>query len=486
MAGEAPTQWEPVLVRLSDVLPEEVNFLWHPYVPLGKNTLLEGDPGLGKTFTALELAAAVTLGRRLPGPLGQSGEPRAPANVVYLTVEDGLGDTLRPRLDAAGADSSRIYTITAKRTVYADGESVDAAVTLADIPVLESVVQRVRPVLVVLDPLQGYLPANVDMNRANETRPVMSAFGDLAAKYGFASVIIRHLRKSTSDRAVHRGLGSIDFAALARSILLVGEDPEDNRRRVLAHVKSSLAEPGPSLGFELRDGGLHWLGHSTVTADQLLSPRQSGDERSTEDEAAEWLTDLLAGGPVPARDVKRAAGDAGLSWRTVERAKARLGVRALRQSSGNTGAGTWIWSPKTVTAVDADGDGLAGLAGNSVTDATPARPPLSGLAVLPGSRPSQHIPQGRKTATASLEDRATAKAPDIASANLEALRHRYEAAATALGGSIPAWWGATARTEPQAVTLAVELVAEDLRAGAVSGQVHAYLAAARNALGGNQ
>lgn len=168
--------------------------------------------------------------------------------MIYLTAEDGLADTLRPRLDAAGADVSRVLALTG----WQAGEK-SGGIMLQDLDVLERTLERVHPVLVVVDPLQAYIGAGVDMHRANETRPVLAGLTALAERFGCAVLVVRHLTKAPTDRAVYRGLGSIDIAAVARSILLVGPDPDDETRvrRVVAHVKSSLAPAGPSVG--LRD-----------------------------------------------------------------------------------------------------------------------------------------------------------------------------------------------------------------------------------------
>lgn len=476
----AKPTWVPVLVRLADVEAESVTWFWKPYIASGKLTLLEGDPGLGKTWLSLVLAAASTKGHPLPGEDGTPGAAREPRNVIYMSAEDGLGDTLRPRLDAAGADVSRVFAITGKRTTDEEGEPVDAAISLADIPVLRSAIETVQPALVIIDPLQAYLGAAVDMHRANEVRPLLTALSELAQSYNFAVVVIRHLRKSSSDRAIHRGAGSIDFAAAARSILLVGEDPENDTRRVIAHVKSSLAPAGHSLGFELRDGAFTWLGHSNVTADQLLAPRPVGEERSAQDEATEWLADTLANGPVAARDLKRYASDAGLAWRTVERAKQSLGVTAKRASTGNSGAGVWLWTLPNPSSENAGG--LALLAENTGGNSTPARPPASEVAALPETRPQRQEPQDRKAANASplgLIERAQAVVARLAT--LEAVELENRLGALLQSGSAPEWFRTAAITEPVAVTATLELIAEDTRNGTLAGKAPAYLAAARAA-----
>ncbi|BAF61058.1 MAG: AAA family ATPase [Pelotomaculum sp.] len=295
LAAEA-AEWEPagktkpVIVRLAEVEPEEVAWLWEPYIPLGKLTILEGDPGVGKTWLALQLAAIVSRGDPFPGLDGVPRERREPANVVYLSAEDGLADTLRPRLDKAGADVNRVYALTGW-----EGKSKTGSITLLALDVIETALQQVKPALVVVDPLQAYLGAGVDMHRANEVRPVLAGLAALAERYKCAALCIRHLGKSQQDRAIYRGLGSIDFAAAARSILLVGQHPDDEHRRVLAQSKNSLAAKGVSIAFELREDGFFWCGLSDITVEALLAVPRSEEEKSAVDEAAGFLREALAG-----------------------------------------------------------------------------------------------------------------------------------------------------------------------------------------------
>jgi RecA-family ATPase len=210
----------------------------------------------------LQIAAAVSQGYGLPGMDGiPPGKQEHGQPVLYLSAEDGLADTLRPRLDAAGADCAHIHALTGWREKK--GETITTgSVTLADLSVIEATMAQYSPALVIIDPLQAYLGAKTDMYRANEVRPLLAALVLLAEQYHCAVVCVRHLSKASQSRAIYRGLGSIDFTAAARSVLLVGEEPQDRRaggeaaeplvsRRVLAHSKSSLAPKGPSLVFGL-------------------------------------------------------------------------------------------------------------------------------------------------------------------------------------------------------------------------------------------
>ena len=228
------------------------------------------------------------------------------------------------------------------RTGTAFGGQVSGVITLQDLSVIEQALALHRPSLLVIDPIQGFLGAGVDMHRANEVRPVLAGLSSLAEKYACAILVVRHLSKSSQNRAVYRGLGSIDFTSTARSILLAGQDPDTPEKRVLAHVKSSLAATGPSLGFQLRDDGFYWTGLSDLTPEALLAPYRGEEERNALNEACSWLGDILSDGPMEARSIYKLAREEGISERTIKRAKKPLGVVTRREGFGSSGK--WIWS----------------------------------------------------------------------------------------------------------------------------------------------
>ncbi|MFC2035822.1 AAA family ATPase [Chloroflexota bacterium] len=305
---------------IANVQLETVSWLWSPYLPKGKVTLLEGDPGIGKSWATLAMATAITLGKGLPGQ-----QLVDPSSVVIASAEDGLGDTIRPRLDVMGADISHIFAI-------------DGALTLDEtgFTLLESYLERVRPTLLIIDPLVAYVGAGVDIHRANETRTVMSQLARLAEKFNVAILAVRHLTKGNMSKAIYRGLGSIDFTAACRSVLLAGCDSEDQQNRALVHIKSNLAPTGPAIGYELREGGFYWTGESSLTAGQILAA-ESSTGISDLDEAITFLKDMLGGEEVPANDIYKAAQGTGIAKRTIERAKAKL--QAKSRKTGNT----WFW-----------------------------------------------------------------------------------------------------------------------------------------------
>jgi len=312
---------------MAEVVAVAVDWLWKPYIPLGKLTLLEGDPGVGKSWVSLAIARGVSLGRGLPGM--QSG---APGKALLASAEDGLGDTIRPRLDAMKADVNRIVAI-------------DTPLTLDDagFAQLEGCVDTHKPSLLILDPLVAYLGAGVDIHRANETRAVMAQLARLAERFGIAVVAVRHLTKGGMSKAIYRGLGSIDITAACRSVLLAGCEAENSGNRALVHIKSNLALAGPSIGYELKDGCFYWTGESSLTAAQILAA-DNGAGTSELDEAVAFLRGELADGRVPAKDVYRDAQDMGVSRRTLERAKVQAGIIVRREGEkGKRGGGGWAW-----------------------------------------------------------------------------------------------------------------------------------------------
>ena len=300
-----------------------MQWLWHPYIPFGKLTIIQGDPGEGKTTLALRLAAACSTGNPLPGM-----ESMEPFNVIYQSAEDGMGDTIKPRLMEAGADLDRVLSIVEDKK----------QLSLLD-ERIEKAIREHNARLMILDPIQGYIGSRVDINRANEIRTVLKSVSSVAERTGCAIVLIGHLNKASGTSSAYRGLGSIDFRAAARSVLLIGRLKNDPTVRVIVHDKSSLAPEGKSLAFGLGDEeGFRWLdGYDGITSEELLY----GFTAETKTSAAEELIrSMLAGGQeIMAENVFRAAEGKGISRRTVNEAKKAIPNIVTRKNSKY-----WFWS----------------------------------------------------------------------------------------------------------------------------------------------
>ena len=306
-----PSKPETVkIIRMSDVELTPVEWLWKPYLPFGKLSVLQGNPGEGKTYFAMHLAAACTNEKLLPNM-----ERMEPFNVIYQTAEDGLGDTVKPRLIEAGADLDRVLVI----------DDSEVQLTLSDERIEKAIVEN-NARLVIIDPIQAYLGADVDMNRANEVRPIFMRLGQVAQRTGCAILLIGHLNKAAGMQSLQRGLGSIDIAAAVRSVMFIGKLKHDPTMRILTHEKSSLAPPGVSLAFSLGDeGGFRWVGEYDITADEMLSGIEPQRETKTQ-QAKDLICALLAGGKqVLSEDIDKAALERGIPGRTVRDAKRELG-----------------------------------------------------------------------------------------------------------------------------------------------------------------
>ena len=315
-----PPQEETVeIIRMSDVDTQTVEWLWEPYIPFGKVTIVQGNPGEGKTTLALRLCAACT--NRRPFPLMPEHEP---FNVIYQTAEDGLGDTVKPRLMEADADLDRVLVI----------DEGKQGLSLSD-ERIERAIRQTGARLIILDPIQAYVGEKTDMNKANEVRPIFRRLADVAERTGCAVVLIGHLNKAAGGQSAYRGLGSIDFRAAARSVLLIGRVKREPNVRVIIHDKSSLAPEGKPMAFCLDpETGFEWIGEYDITADELLSG--AGGNTATKTEQAEKLIlDLLADGKELASDeIERAAAEAGISARTVRAAKRNLDGRITSRRIG--------------------------------------------------------------------------------------------------------------------------------------------------------
>jgi hypothetical protein len=342
-AGELAT------VRADQVKAERVRWVWPGRVPAGKVVVVDGDPGLGKSTVTLDLAARLTTA----SPLPDGHRPERPMAVLLLSAEDGVADTIRPRLEAAGADL-RLVTVVdhvvdegGPRPVElpADADRIERWCTgYADDPDPAGL----RVGLVVVDPLMAFLAGEVNAHRDQDVRRALHPLKLLAERTDVAVLVVRHLNKMTGASALYRGGGSIGIVGAARAGLLVGVDPQDPDRRILAVSKSNLAAKPPSLAYRLIEDELYgtakvvWEGTSDRTAEDLVGRPVDEDEAPALAEACRVLEEVLADGPLPAGNVKRMAATAGVAERTLQRARHALGVTARRQGWG-PGA-VYVWS----------------------------------------------------------------------------------------------------------------------------------------------
>lgn len=317
------------LINMEQVEVEKIDWLLYPFIPFGKVTIVQGDPGEGKTTMVLQIIAKLTKGEGVL-PVDENTETKEkitatePVNVIYQTAEDGLGDTIKPRLLAAGADCSRVLVI----------DDNEQALTMMDARLEEAIIQT-KARLVVLDPIQGFLGADVDMHRANEIRPLMKRMAVLAEKHHCAIVLIGHMNKNSNGKSSYRGLGSIDFQAAARSVLIVGRVKDDPEIRVVCHVKSSLAPEGKSIAFRLdKETGFKWMGEYDISADDLLS----GDSRGRKGrEAKEFLIEILSDGAMEQAKIAEEAEHRGIKSKTMWNAKKELKIESVKIGS------QWFW-----------------------------------------------------------------------------------------------------------------------------------------------
>ena len=350
-AYEPTAPFTPILKTLGDVNPEPIRWLWPGRIAIGKLTLLAGDPGLGKSFITLDLAARVSRGDGWPHCPTATGEP---GGVVLLSAEDDLADTIRPRLDAAGADVKRIAALTAVTRFDADsGQHREHPFNLAkDLAVLEQAIARVPDCrLVVIDPISAYL-GGTDSHKNAEIRGLLAPLSQLASRYAVAVLAVTHLRKG-DGQAIYRAMGSLAFIAAARAGYCVTHDHEDTsgRRRLMLPMKNNLGEDRTGLAYRLMapSSGIPstaWESEPvTLSVDEALNDNGQGqghDNGAPErDEAAKWLRETLADGPLEAKTVYTQARQDGVAKRTLDRAKRGLRVIAYREGFGADGS--WLW-----------------------------------------------------------------------------------------------------------------------------------------------
>ena len=316
-----------LLTLYSDVKAAPVRWLWYPYIAIGKITLLQGDPGDGKSTMMMNLIAEISKGGVTPD--GKAlGRPR---RIIYQCSEDGACDTIKPRLESCGADCRNVAYI---------NEEIHDGLTLDDERIREAIIEF-KPQLVVIDPLQSYIGNDSDLQIAVRARKLMKRIALWASTYDCAIVLIGHLSKTGHSKELYRGLGSIDVVASARSVLQVERDKSDEGIRVVKHIKNSLDKEGDDLMFEIRSGtGFRWL-------DVPTSKPRNDEERveklpkNKHELAAILLKRILADGPVESNEVKRRFSQYRIGEKTMNEVKKDLGIKPYRKMR------VWYWALPT-------------------------------------------------------------------------------------------------------------------------------------------
>jgi len=316
---------ENVFEYYDSVREQEVEWLWYPYIPYGKLTLLEGDPGEGKSTLMIQIASLLTNGKKMP-----DGYPVTTAEtVIYQCNEDDVADTIKPRLKAAGADCSKIAYIIDR----------NSSLTLNDERIINALKQT-KARLLVLDPFQSFLLQNGDLHSIGRIRTVLGNLALIAAEYRCAVVLIGHMNKSIGGKSLYRGLGSIDITAIARSVLMVTRDEDDPEVRYMLPIKSSLAPEGREVAFRLsKKHGFQWI----------KGERRNAARHIGKDAAAEILAEYLLQGEAASTDVFHKMQEIGISERTLYTIKKQLGIKSHRKN------GIWYWKLPDSSEVTEDG-----------------------------------------------------------------------------------------------------------------------------------
>ena len=326
-----------IVTTLSGVKPEEVNWLWPGRIPRGKTTLLAGDAGLGKSYLSMDIAARVSRGGTWP-----DGGDVAEGDVLIVTAEDSLADTVRPRLDNLGADVSRVHHID---VTVSNAEALESLSLDKHVRLLEAEITKRDAALLIIDPITAFARGK-DTYKASDVRQLLTPVVSMAERTGCAVLTIMHLNKrSFEHNALYRISSSVDFVAVARSAFLVAPHPEDDQRRVFGSIKSNLSAPPKVLGFRFTDGVFAWEPNPVdIKMNDVLSQPEPPRERLAFEEAVEFIAELLADGPIAVQQVRREAKSVGISDPSLRRAKASLDITSNRRSKGNDGDGHWEWS----------------------------------------------------------------------------------------------------------------------------------------------
>ena len=322
----------PAVVCLADVEPEETVWLWESRIPMGHLTLFLGDGGVGKSHICLSIASSLSAGTALPGERATE----VPAATVYFTGEDYLPE-MRRRMDAMGGHPENVYAYGEPFALDEDGFSFIEN---------EAVTKKAR--LVIIDPIVAFLGSDIDFYRANQTRSVLAPLASIAHRTKAAILLVTHVTKGGNSKAAHRALGSADFSNAARSALLAGTDPNNDDRRGLFHCKANLGPISPAIGYTINEGRFAWTGQTNLTVSEVLG--SEGEESGAVAEAEDFLRVVLADGPRSPVQVNKEANKAGISERTLRRARER--ICRTKKSDYDRG---WVWELRQNARIDSEG-----------------------------------------------------------------------------------------------------------------------------------
>ncbi|MGC9602247.1 MAG: bifunctional DNA primase/polymerase [Minisyncoccia bacterium] len=338
----------PNLRRMSDVQPEDVSWLWPQRIPSGKLTVIAGDPDLGKSSVAYTIAAHISRGT--PWPVNDGPAPIGDS--ILLSAEDGAADTIRPRLDAAGADCNRVFILESVQDIDADGKPIKRFFSLnKDIAALDKALSSLPNCkLLIIDPISAYLDG-VNTNSNSEVRGVMMPFTELATRHNVAIIAISHFNKSGMGKAMYRIQGSLAFVAAARVAYTVVADTDDKERRLFIPIKNNLikSKDRTGLAYKIVDNGnnqplIIWEDKPIdITADEALSLSSPDTEAADTDWAELFLQDLLAEGPILATEVSKAAKAANITPKQLRRVQLKLKVEHIKDKKTLNGPWWWVW-----------------------------------------------------------------------------------------------------------------------------------------------
>ena len=306
----------------SNITAKPVDWLWYPYIPFGKLTIIQGDPGEGKSTFVLNLVSLLTNGLAMPDGYRSRGNGVA----IYQCAEDGMADTIKPRLEQAGANCKKVAYII----------DDDIALTLED-GRIESAIRETGASVFIIDPIQAFIPPDTDMQSATKMRTVLRGLASTAEKNHCAVILIGHMNKGSGAKSLYRGLGSIDIAAIARSVLMISRDETRPGIRYMYPIKSSLAPEGPAVSFSFREGGgIEWQGQYDLNTAALTD---SVTVKTTKrDKARSKMLQLLEESDKPAKVIYESLAGLGVGSRTVEKVKKELQIKTYRTK------GCWYWS----------------------------------------------------------------------------------------------------------------------------------------------